>query len=188
MPTSRSGHRLSRIVTRTGDQGETGLANGARLGKSAPRIQAIGDIDELNSALGLILAEELPQEARSALQTVQHDLFDLGGELSLPETTRIQEAHIDFLERAAESLNADLPRLKEFILPGGCRAAAQTHLARAICRRAERTLVALSRLPEETTHGESRRYLNRLSDFLFLLARALNRHAQQEDILWRPRS
>ncbi|MDR2637193.1 MAG: cob(I)yrinic acid a,c-diamide adenosyltransferase [Zoogloeaceae bacterium] len=178
------GNRLSRIITRTGDQGMTGLADGSRTGKDNPRIHAIGEVDELNSTLGLLLCETLPDAARHALVAIQHDLFDLGGELSLPGSQIIEDRHVAFLEAQADAFNAELPMLKEFILPGGCRAAAQAHLARAVCRRAERVLVALAQQEGETLRDAPRRYLNRLSDFLFILARALNRAAGHGDTAW----
>jgi cob(I)alamin adenosyltransferase len=176
-------HRLSKITTRTGDAGETGLGDGARVSKDSARVQALGDVDELNSALGLVLAEELPAPVREALLEAQHELFDLGGELSIPGHRLLKEAQVGRLERALEAWNAGLPALKEFILPGGSRAAAAAHLARAVCRRAERSVVALGR--KETVSSEARRYLNRLSDLLFVAGRVLNRHAGSGDVQWR---
>jgi len=176
-------HRLSKITTRTGDAGETGLGDGARVSKNSARVQALGDVDELNSALGVVLAEDLPEPVREALLEAQHDLFDLGGELSIPGHRMLREEQVTRLERALESWNAGLPALKEFILPGGSRAAAAAHLARAICRRAERSAVALSK--GENVSGEALKYLNRLSDLLFVAGRALNRHAGQGDVQWR---
>lgn len=176
------GNRLTRIYTRTGDDGTTGLADGSRLRKDAPRVEAMGAVDELNSHLGVVLCEELPQAARACLVDVQHDLFDLGGELSVPGHTLLSEAHVARLERTIDAFNADLPALKDFILPGGTRAAALVHVARAACRRAERRLVALAAADEVPQHLEH--YLNRLSDLLFVLARALNRHAGRGDVLW----
>ena len=140
--------RLSKITTRTGDAGETGLGDGARVPKDSARIQALGDIDELNSALGLVLAEELPEAVRAVLLEAQHDLFDLGGELSIPGHQLLREEQVARLEQALEAWNADLPALKEFILPGGSRAAAMAHLARTICRRAERSVVRLAQSGE----------------------------------------
>lgn len=177
------GHRLSKITTRTGDAGDTGLGDGARVGKDSRRIQALGDIDELNSCLGLLLAEKLPPPVRAALLQVQHDLFDLGGEVCIPGHTMIAEAHVTRLELLTQAHNAKLKPLKEFILPGGTRAAALAHLARTVCRRAERTLVALGR--EEPVGAPARRYLNRLSDLLFVLGRALNRAGRRGDVLWK---
>src|SRR5215510_9733399 len=176
-------HRLSKITTRTGDAGETGLGDGARVPKDSARIQALGDIDELNSALGLVLAEELPDAVRAALLEAQHDLFDLGGELSIPGHAMLKEQQVARLEQALEAWNADLPALKEFVLPGGSRAAAAAHLARSVCRRAERSLVALGR--KDKVGPPARRYLNRLSDLLFVAARVLNRSAGTGDVQWR---
>jgi len=139
------GHRLSRITTRTGDAGDTGLGDGARVPKDHARVQALGDVDELNSSLGVLLAEKLPAPVRAALLQVQHDLFDLGGETSIPGYAMITDAHVARLEDFTAAHNAKLEPLKEFILPGGTRAAAAAHLARAVCRRAERSLVALGR-------------------------------------------
>lgn len=177
------GHRLTKITTRTGDAGETGLGDGTRVGKDALRIQALGDVDELNSALGVLLAEELPEATRAALQAVQQDLFDVGGELSIPGHRMVSEAQVERLETELEQWNAALAPLKEFILPGGSRAAAAAHLARAVCRRAERSVVALGRAEKVSEH--THRYLNRLSDLLFVAGRALNRHAGRGDVLWR---
>ena len=176
------GHRLSKITTRTGDAGETGLGDGARVGKDSPRIQLLGDLDELNSCLGVVLAEKLPQGVRRALLRVQHDLFDLGGEACIPGHALITEQHVTRLEQLTQSYNAKLKPLKEFILPGGARAAAVAHLARAMCRRAERSLVALGR--REAVGERARQYLNRLSDLLFVLGRTLNRAARRGDVLW----
>jgi len=176
------GNRLSRIVTRTGDAGTTGLGDGSRVGKDSPRIAALGDIDELNSTLGVLLAEDLPDSARTTLLDVQNDLFDLGGELCCPGMTMLSETQVLRLEQAVEDFNADLPRLKEFILPGGTRPAALAHLARTVARRAERSVVALA--AHEPVGGDLRRYLNRLSDLLFVLGRALNRAGGRGDVLW----
>jgi cob(I)alamin adenosyltransferase len=177
------GHRLSKIVTRTGDAGTTGLATGERIPKDAPRIEAIGAIDELNSTLGLLTSEALPAAVASLIDDIQHDLFDLGGELSLPGRTLVTDEHVARLESAVETFNADLAPLKEFILPGGTRTAALAHVARTVCRRAERALVALA--ASESVGMPARKYLNRLSDLLFVLARALNRAAGCPDVLWR---
>lgn len=176
------GHRLSKITTKTGDAGTTGLGDGSRVAKTHPRVVAMGDIDELNSFVGLLLTEPIPPALREALTDVQHDLFDLGGEMSIPGYTAITEAHVLRLEALTESLNADLPMLKDFILPGGSRAAAYAHLVRTICRRAERALVTLTAVEEVSAH--SRVYLNRLSDMAFVLARVLNRDLGQGDVLW----
>lgn len=177
------GHRLSKIVTRTGDGGETGLGDGSRVAKDAPRIAAIGTVDELNSTLGALIAEALPETIHACLTDVQHDLFDLGGELSIPGHVSVTDAHVQRLEDAVEQFNADLAPLKEFILPGGTRAAALAHVARTVCRRAERAVVTLA--SDESVGWPARKYLNRLSDLLFVLARALNRAAGQPDVLWR---
>jgi cob(I)alamin adenosyltransferase len=176
------GKRLSGIYTRTGDDGTTGLADGSRARKDAPRLVAIGEVDELNSALGVLLAETLPEALRASLSFVQHDLFDLGGELSVPGHTIISEAHVARLERTLDALNADLPPLEDFILPGGTRAAAAAHVARAVCRRAERSLVTLAHA--ENVPPLLLRYVNRLSDLLFVAARAINSHAGTGDVLW----
>ena len=177
------GHRLSRITTRTGDGGETGLGDGSRVSKDSLRIAVLGDIDELNSALGAVLAEDLPPAMREALGDVQQDLFDLGGEISIPGHSMVSEAQVTRLEEALESWNRPLSPLKEFILPGGSRAAAAAHLARTVCRRAERSMVALGRAERLGEHA--RQYLNRLSDLLFVAGRALNRHAGRSDVQWR---
>ncbi|HKA41165.1 MAG TPA: cob(I)yrinic acid a,c-diamide adenosyltransferase [Burkholderiales bacterium] len=176
------GNRLSRIYTRTGDGGTTGLADGSRVAKDAPRIEAIGAVDELNSMIGVLLAERLPRNVRDCLTGVQHDLFDLGGELSVPGHALMTEAHISRLEVFLDRLNARLPPLKDFVLPGGSRAAGCAHMARTICRRAERRLVTLA--ARDTPPPLAVRYLNRLSDLLFVVARALNRHADRSDVLW----
>jgi cob(I)alamin adenosyltransferase len=176
------GHRLSKIVTRTGDAGETGLGDGTRVAKDSPRIEAIGTVDELNSVLGVLLAEPLPDTITACLTDVQHDLFDLGGELSIPGHFAITDAHVTRVEAAVETFNADLAPLKEFILPGGSRAAALAHVARTVCRRAERLLVHLA--ATQSVSERSRVYLNRVSDLLFVLARAINRAAGQPDVLW----
>ncbi len=175
-------NRLSRIVTRTGDDGSTGLASGARIAKHHARVAALGDVDELNSALGVLLAETLPEDLRDPLLGVQHDLFDLGGELSLPGHALLAAHHLERLEQLIAKFNADLPPLREFVLPGGSRAAALAHLARTICRRAERTVATLA--AQETLPALSLQYLNRLSDLLFVLARTLNRAAGSGDVLW----
>lgn len=177
------GHRLSKITTRTGDAGDTGLGDGTRVPKDSARIQALGDIDELNSCLGLLLAERLPAAVEDALLQVQHDLFDLGGEVCIPGHSMISERHVTRVEALMQAHNAKLKPLKEFILPGGTRAAAAAHLARAVCRRAERSLVALGRA--EPVGERARQYLNRLSDLLFVLGRSLNRAAKRGDVLWK---
>jgi cob(I)alamin adenosyltransferase len=177
------GHRLSKIVTRTGDAGTTGLGDGSRVAKDSQRIEAIGAIDELNSTLGVLLSEALPDDCTSLLIDVQHDLFDLGGELSIPGYVAVTDAHVMRLEDAIERLNVNLSPLKEFILPGGARPASLAHVARTVCRRAERALVNLAQT--EPVSDQSRKYVNRLSDLLFVLARVLNRDAKVGDVLWR---
>ena len=176
------GHRLSKITTRTGDGGETGLGDGSRVRKDSLRVAALGEIDELNSAIGLLLAEPVSAKSRESLQGVQHDLFDLGGDVSIPGRSTMTAGQAKRLEALLEEMNAELPPLKEFILPGGTRAAGLAHLARAVCRRAERTLVALS--ASEQIAEEGRIYLNRLSDLLFVLGRVLNREDGRGDVLW----
>ena len=178
------GHRLSKIVTRSGDAGETGLGDGTRVAKDSLRIDAIGDVDELNSCIGLILTENLPHEINQCLINIQHDLFDLGAELSVPVYINITERQVHYLEELINHHNEHLPPLEEFILPGGSRAASFTHLARTICRRTERTVIKLSK--NDVVSEMTRKYLNRLSDLLFVLSRTLNRHAGQNDVLWQP--
>jgi cob(I)alamin adenosyltransferase len=178
------GKRLTKIYTRTGDDGTTGLGDGSRLPKDSLRIQAIGLVDMLNSFIGRVLSHDVPAKARECLTDVQHDLFDLGAELCLPGVTKIGEAHLARLEKSLDGFNADLPGLKEFILPGGAPAAADVHVARTACRNAERAVVALNHA--EPGGDGARRYLNRLSDLLFVLARVLNRAAGEPDVLWQP--
>jgi cob(I)alamin adenosyltransferase len=212
------GHRLSKIYTRTGDAGTTGLGDGSRAAKDAPRIAALGDVDELNSVIGLVLCEDLPEDVREALTGIQHDLFDLGGELSIPGARLLAETQPTRLEKLLDGWNEQLGPLKEFILPGAGeplpptplpeeggddgsraspapvvgmpssarpiagRAAALTHLARTVCRRAERSVVALAHA--EPVSDAGRQYLNRLSDLLFVLGRWLNKCAGRGDVLW----
>jgi cob(I)alamin adenosyltransferase len=176
------GNRLSKIATRTGDDGSTGLGDGSRTGKDSLRIQALGDIDELNSFVGLLLCEDLPADLREQLITIQHDLFDLGGELCIPGYQLIQDRHVERLDGLLAHYNATLPALKEFILPAGSRAASLSHVCRTVCRRAERSIVALGR--HEAVNEPPRQYVNRLSDLMFVLARVLNRHAGGSDVLW----
>ena len=176
------GHRLSKIYTRTGDAGTTGLGDGSRTGKDSPRITALGDVDETNSLLGVLLCEELPDDVRELLTGIQHDLFDLGGELSVPGASFLADTQPARLEAAIDRYNSELAPLKEFILPGGSRAAALTHLARAVCRRAERAVVMLAQAEPVSTVG--RQYLNRLSDLLFVLGRHLNKAVGGSDVLW----
>lgn len=176
------GNRLSKIATRTGDDGTTGLGDGRRVAKDDARIAAIGEVDELNSTIGVLLAETLPERVRERLIAVQHDLFDLGGELCIPGHTMIGDTQIARLDAWLAEFNAELPPLKEFILPGGTRAAALAHVSRTVCRRAERAIVALGRA--ETINAAPRQYVNRLSDLLFVLARVLNRAEGGKDVLW----
>jgi len=176
------GHRLSKIVTRTGDAGTTGLGDGSRVAKDAPRIHAIGAVDELNSVLGVLLAETLPDAIAACLTSVQHDLFDLGGELSIPGYVSVTDNHVARLEQDVERFNADLPPLKDFVLPGGTRAAALAHVGRTVCRRAERAVIALA--ATDDVGMPARIYLNRLSDLLFVVSRALNRAVGRPDVLW----
>ncbi len=177
------GHRLSKIVTRTGDDGSTGLADGSRVAKDDPRIIAIGAIDELNSAIGVVLCHPLAENLQQGLIQIQHHLFDLGGELSIPGSKLVGEDSVAFLEDLLAELNHPLPPLKEFILPGGTPAAAFCHQARALCRRAESELVRLKR--GQTVSAISLRYVNRLSDLLFIAARHMNFSAGVGDVLWR---
>jgi cob(I)alamin adenosyltransferase len=173
--------RLSKITTRTGDDGTTGLADGSRLAKDHPRIAAIGSVDELNSHLGVLLAENLPEEVRGELLRIQHDLFDLGALLASPGAPFDADKLLR-MDTAIARYNANLPPLKEFILPGGSRAAALCHVARCVARRAERDYLPLSR--NKTAPPEGLQYLNRLSDLLFVLCRVLNRAANQTETLW----
>ena len=177
------GHRLSKIYTRTGDEGKTGLGDGSRVSKDDLRVEAFGTVDELNSAIGTVLAFDPPQAIGSCLLEIQHDLFNLGGELCIPGHTIIVAADIARLEEQLDSFNVHLPPLKEFILPGGSKAASLCHVARTICRRAERRVVSLMR--NEAVNPELLRYLNRLSDFLFVIARVLARSDGGSEVLWR---
>lgn len=176
------GHRLSKIATRTGDGGETGLGDGTRVSKSSARIHALGDVDELNSAIGVLLCEDMPADLSALLTEIQHDLFDLGGELAIPGYHLIKTEQVARLDAELERLNAELTPLKEFILPGGNVAAATAHVARAVCRRAERRVVSLAHA--ETVNAPVLGYLNRLSDLLFVIARVLAR-ADGGEVLWR---
>lgn len=193
------GHRLTAIATRTGDAGTTGLGDGSRRSKADARIHALGEVDELNSHIGLLLVEGMPESVRELLLQVQHDLFDLGGELSVPGMRLVQEAQVQRLDAALAQYNAVLPPLKEFILPGGTRAASLAHVCRTVARRAERAVVAL--LPEATPETADNapepgarealtlplQYLNRLSDLLFVLARTLNRAGSEAstEVYWK---
>ncbi|MGV8893932.1 MAG: cob(I)yrinic acid a,c-diamide adenosyltransferase [Burkholderiaceae bacterium] len=176
------GNRLSKIATRTGDAGTTGLGDGSRIDKDALRIQAMGDVDELNSQLGVLLCEPLPDALREELLSIQHDLFDLGGELCIPGYTMITPEQVTRLDQLLEKYNADLTPLRDFILPGGSRAAALAHVCRTVCRRAERTIVSLGKI--ENINDAPRQYTNRLSDLLFVLSRVLNRFAGGTDVIW----
>jgi cob(I)alamin adenosyltransferase len=178
------GNRLSKIYTRTGDDGTTGLGDGTRVPKDNARVEAYGTVDELNSAVGVLLAlPGIPESVVTCLTEVQHELFDMGGELCIPGHYVIKEAHVTRLEDALDGFNDALPPLKEFILPGGGPAAAACHLARTIARRAERRTWTLAR--EEAVSPEVLKYLNRLSDLLFVLARVLARHERGAEVLWR---
>lgn len=176
--------RLTKITTRTGDDGTTGLADGSRISKDSPRIEAIGATDELNSQIGLILTEKLPPAARACLTDIQHELFGLGGELATPGRSFISAEQVAHLDAQIEQFNTDLPPLKEFILPGGCKATALCHVTRAVCRRAERNCIALAQ--KESVSPAVLQYLNRLSDLLFILCRVVNCDSGQPDVLWQP--
>lgn len=176
------GHRLSKIVTRTGDKGTTGLATGDRVPKFDARMQAIGETDELNSVIGVLLTHELPEAIRNTLSREQHTLFNLGGELSMPGVDLIKADDVERLEEAVEALNESLPPLKEFVLPGGNPAAAACHVARAVTRRVERRLWELN--SRETLNEHTPRYANRLSDYLFVAARTLARANGGQEVTW----
>jgi len=177
------GNRLSKIYTRTGDDGSTGLGDGSRVSKDSLRVSAYGTVDELNSTIGMVLASEGVDDAvREALTQVQHELFDLGGELCIPGMAMIEDADIDRLEHVLDGFNEPLPPLKDFILPGGNMAAATCHLARTVCRRAERDVVALAHI--EDVRPQATRYLNRLSDLLFVICRVLARAGGYGEVLW----
>jgi cob(I)alamin adenosyltransferase len=177
------GNRLSKIYTRTGDDGSTGLGDGSRVGKDSLRVAAYGTVDELNSTIGMVLASDgVDDEVREVLTQAQHDLFDLGGELCIPGMAMIEDADIDRLEQVLDRFNDPLPPLKDFILPGGGMAASCCHLSRTVCRRAEREVIALGR--EEEIRPQAQRYLNRLSDLLFVLCRVLARASGHGEVLW----
>ena len=176
------GNRLTQIATRTGDDGTTGLGDGTRVPKAHRRVQAMGEVDELNSNIGVLLAEPLPEGVRALLVEIQHELFNLGGELSIPGYELLTDAAVARLDRALAEHNAQLPRLREFILPAGRRSAALAHVCRTVARRAERALVALG--AEAPVRAAPRQYLNRLSDLLFVLARVLNRVDGGDDVYW----
>ena len=176
------GNRLSKIYTRTGDDGTTGLGDGSRVAKDSLRVEAYGTVDEANSCIGLVLASEVPEDIRTLLTSVQHQMFDLGGELCIPGHAAIDDEDVERLEQHLDRYNDDLPPLKDFILPGGGEAAARCHIARTVVRRAERETVALSRV--ETVRPQAIRYLNRLSDLLFVLSRVLARSSGHGEVLW----
>ncbi len=175
-------NRLTKIHTKTGDQGETGLSGGMRVRKDCPEVQAIGDVDELNSVIGMVLVDDMPSELKSILENIQHQLFNLGAELNNPKLSLISKEMILQLEKYLDGYNENLPPLKNFILPGGGHAAATCHLARAICRRAERSVVAMTLSKEINPNLQI--YLNRLSDFLFVACRVLARHVGRDETLW----
>ncbi len=176
------GNRLSKIYTRTGDKGTTGLGDGSRVDKDSLRVEAYGTVDELNSAVGLVLSADLPGDVRDCLTRVQHELFDLGGELCMPGTVLIPGDYVDGLERDLDNFNAELPPLKDFILPGGSESASRCHLARTVARRAERRVISLAH--NENVNEATIRYLNRLSDLLFVVARVLARGDGGSEVLW----
>ena len=177
------GHRLSKIYTKTGDDGTTGLGDGSRVDKDSLRVEAYGAVDEANSAIGVVLSfATVPDEIRNCLTNVQHDLFELGGELCIPGHQAVQDEFVTKLEQDLDGFNEDLPPLKDFILPGGGQAAAACHLARTIVRRAERRLSSLGK--REQVRGETLQYLNRLSDLLFVIARVLSRAESGQEVLW----
>ncbi len=177
------GNRLSKIYTRTGDDGSTGLGDGSRVAKDSPRVAAYGTVDELNCTIGMVLATDgVDAAVAEVLGQIQHALFDLGGELCIPGMAMIEDADIDRLEQVLDGFNEPLPPLKDFILPGGGMAAACCHLARTVCRRAEREVVALARV--EQVRPQASRYLNRLSDLLFVLSRVLARASGHGEVLW----
>ncbi|MDO9206196.1 cob(I)yrinic acid a,c-diamide adenosyltransferase [Methylotenera sp.] len=177
------GNRLSKIYTRTGDDGTTGLGDGSRINKDSLRVDAMGDVDELNSVIGILLTETVPDILVATLIQIQHDLFNVGGEICIPGYVILHKERIENLEESIDALNGSLAPLKEFILPGGTKAAAYCHLARTVCRRAERKLVELHR--NEKVTDISLQYLNRLSDLLFVMCRIINKEANVSDVLWK---
>ncbi len=178
------GNRLSKIYTRTGDAGSTGLGDGERVAKDHPRVEAYGTVDELNSIIGLLMAQpSLPNELHDSLEEIQHNLFDIGGELCIPGHTVVDQSKVQYLENTLDALNENLPPLKEFILPGGGQAAATCHVARTVCRRAERRVCTLA--SNESINEHSISYLNRLSDLLFVMARVIAREENGSEVLWR---
>ena len=176
-------NRLSKIYTRTGDQGKTGLGDGSRIDKFHSRIESLGNIDELNSIIGIVLTENMPDDKKAILERVQHDLFDIGGELSIPNHIVITDKKINFLESSLDEMNNELQPLKEFILPGGSKISSYCHLARTVCRRVERDLFKLAQT--DKVNEASLKYINRLSDMLFVLARFLNKINHLNDIFWK---
>ena len=176
--------RLTRIYTRTGDKGETGLADGSRIAKTSRRVEAVGDVDELNSHIGVVMSHPIPEPVQACLEDIQHDLFHIGGELATPGRESVGGEDVSALEKVLDGFNAGLPPLKEFVLPGGGPAAAACHVARAVCRRAERHLVRLAE--QESLNPELLRYINRLSDLLFVLARVLVWQENGTEVLWDP--
>jgi cob(I)alamin adenosyltransferase len=176
------GNRLSKIYTRTGDDGTTGLGDGSRVNKDSLRVDAMGDADELNSVIGIMITEGVPETLQAPLTQIQHDLFNLGGEICMPGYVILKQERINDLENLIDTLNENLTPLKEFILPGGTKAAAYCHLARTVCRRAERKLIQLHRT--ESVTAISLQYLNRLSDLLFVMCRIINQSAGVNDVLW----
>lgn len=178
------GNRLSKIYTRTGDKGDTGLGDGSRVEKDHIRVEAFGTVDELNSIVGMVLSNDIPQDIEQSLNKIQHHLFDLGGELCIPGHSALDESYITYLESTLDGFNDNLPMLKEFILPSGGKATSSCHLARTVCRRAERRVVTLAK--EDTISSFSIQYLNRLSDLLFVIARVLARHENGSEVLWQP--
>jgi cob(I)alamin adenosyltransferase len=177
------GNRLTQIATRTGDSGTTGLGDNKRVSKNSLRVHAMGEVDELNSNIGVLLCEEMPADVRAVLVEIQHQLFNLGGELSIPGYELLKQEAVLALDEALATYNEQLPRLQEFILPAGSRAAALSHVCRTVARRAERALVALGN--EEAIREAPRQYLNRLSDLMFVLARVLNRMNGGDDVYWK---
>lgn len=180
------GNRLSKIYTKTGDDGTTGLGDGTRVAKDSLRVDAMGDVDELNSVIGMLLCEPISMSISEVLTKVQHDLFNVGGEICIPNYAILTLQDVDILELEIDALNEQLTLLKEFILPGGSRAAAVCHVARTVCRRAERKLITLAR--DEKVTAISLKYLNRLSDLLFVLCRIINKEAGVSDVLWNNKS
>ena len=178
------GYRLSKIYTRGGDKGTTGLGDGSRVSKDSARMEAIGSVDELNSLIGILIAWGISDDLQEKLTSVQHRLFDLGGELAIPGHEALTEEHTSLLEQQLDELNAELPPLKEFILPGGSKQAASCHYARSACRRAERRLTQLARQEGEIVRPEALKYVNRLSDLLFVMARVLARQDGGGEVYW----